>query len=95
MNRPRSITVPCTVTVEHTAESLAAHVELDGGIAPSAGDRVRVHGDAVRVAFGERIVLRRQATLTRAGLLEKLAVIARARFSLTDLYEVSFSHGRL
>ena len=88
------VRVPCTVTVAHDADNLEAHVELDGDIAPEVGDKILVHGGAVRVRFGDRIVLKREATLTRAGVLDKLATLIRARTQLTDLYEVSFSSGR-
>lgn len=91
----QQITVPCTITIAHDADNLEAHVELEGAIAPGVGDRVRVHGEAVRIRFGERIVLKRDATLTRANVFDKLFVMARARFELTELYEVSFSSGRL
>lgn len=95
MRQPRRITVPCTITIAHDADNLEAHVELDGGIAPGIGDRILVHGDAVKLTFGERITLHRQATLTRASALEKLATLMKARFDLTELYEVSFSGRRL
>lgn len=95
MKRARSITVPCTVTIAHDADNLEAHVELDGGVEPGAGDRIIVHGDAVKLVFGERVTLKRQATLTRANALEKLLTLAKARFELTELYEISFSGRRL
>jgi hypothetical protein len=94
MNRPRRITVPCTITIAHDADNLEAHVELDGGVAPGVGDRVLVHGDAVKLRFGERVTLKRQATLTRASRLQKLMTYVKARFELADLYEVSFSGRR-
>ncbi len=94
-HRARQITVPCTITIAHDADNLEAHVELDGGLEPEFGDRVLVHGDAVKLAFGERMVLRREATLTRASTLEKLIVLAKSRFELTELYEISFSGRRL
>lgn len=92
---PRTITAPCTITVRHTSEFLEAHVELEGDAKPSTGDRVLVHGDAVRVAFGESVTIRRQATLIRAGLLQRLWVRLMSRLHLTELYEVSFSSMRL
>ena len=86
---------PCTIEIEHTDASLHAHVELDGEVALRPGDRVRVHGDPIRVAFGERMVLRREATIERAGWLERQWTRLAARFELSALYEVSFSGGRL
>jgi len=95
MKRARRITVPCTITIAHDADNLEAHVDLEGGVEPGVGDRVLVHGDAVKIRFGERVTLRREATLTRASMLQKLLTYVRARFELADLYEVSFSGRRL
>ncbi len=92
---PRSFTIPCTIRVEHTYESLEAHVELDGGIKPGIGDKVLVHGAPVSVPFGRSIVLQRQATVTRANMFERLWVRIQSMFELTELYEVSFSDGRV
>lgn len=85
---------PCTIRIEHTAEGLHAHVELDGGVEVNPGDRVRVHGAPVRLPFGERLELRRVATVARANLAERLWTRARGHFEIADLYEVSFSPGR-
>lgn len=89
-----SFDVPCTIEIENTFDSLHAHVELDGNIAIEAGDEVLVHGNAIRVAYGQKISLRRQATVTRASGLDRLLTKIAARFELTELYEVSFSSGR-
>ncbi|MFN7178885.1 hypothetical protein [Hyphomonas sp.] len=91
----RSFTVPCTIRVEHTYESLEAHVELDGGIEPGVGDRILVHGAPVSVPFGRSLVLRREATVTRANFIERALVRFKSMFELTELYEVSFSDGRV
>jgi hypothetical protein len=92
---PRRFTVPCTIRVEHTYTSLEAHVELDGGIEPGIGDRIEVHGAPVSVPFGRSLVLRREATITRANALERFWVRIKSMFELTELYEVSFTDGRL
>ena len=81
----------CTIAVEHTAEALHAHVELDDNAILGPGDRVRVHGDPVRLPFGEAITLRRRATVTRAGLLQRWWTKARAMLDLTELYEITFT----
>ena len=94
MKPARCITVPCTITIADDAANLEAHVELEGGVAPGVGDRVLVHGDAVKLQFGERVTLKRQATLTRASRLQKLMTYVKARFELSDLYEASFSGRR-
>ncbi len=91
----RTETVPCRITIAHDADNLEAHVELQNGAAPGVGDLVTVHGEAVRVQFGERMTFDRDATIRRANAFDKLFAIARSRFELTELYEVSFSQGRL
>ncbi len=91
----RHFTVPCTITVKHTTETLEAHVELDGGVQPTLGDRIVVHGRSVTVSFGESVSIRRNATVTRANFLEKLWLRLKSQFELTELYEVSFSPRRL
>jgi hypothetical protein len=85
--------VPCTIEIENTFESLHAHVDLDGSLSINAGDEVLVHGDPVRVPYGQKLVLRRVATVTRANWLDRLVTRALARLELTELYEVSFSSG--
>jgi uncharacterized Zn finger protein len=90
----RAVETPCTVAVEHTNESLSAHVELDGDIAINPGDRVLVHGAPIRVAFGECLRVRRTATVQRANRLEQAWTRLRSRFELGELYEVSFSTRR-
>ncbi|MEM9617873.1 MAG: hypothetical protein AAF936_07930 [Pseudomonadota bacterium] len=94
-NNRRRFTVPCTISIEHSYDSLEAHVELDGDVKPTIGDRIMVHGDSVTVPFGEKITLRRNATVTRANALEKLWLRLKSQFELTELYEVSFSPGRI
>ncbi len=86
-----SETLPCTVEVEHSDESLHAHVALDGNPDIGPGDRVRVHGAAIRIAFGEKICVRRAATLTRAGVLLRAWTRFAGHFGMTELYEVSFT----
>ena len=88
----KSFEVPCTVDVEHTPESLHAYVELDGcEVGP--GDQVLVHGAPTRVGFGEHVVHRCSATVTRAGPLKAALTRLTAYLDLTELYEVGFSGG--
>jgi hypothetical protein len=61
----------CTVRVSHRFEDLSAHVELDGNPALHPGDEVRVHGLAPRPSYGEVLVERRRATVTRASWLRR------------------------
>ena len=86
---------PCTIEIEHTETSLHAHVDLDCGMTLRPGDRVRVHGAPIRVTFGDKMTLRRDATIERAGWLERQWTRLAARFELSELYEVSFTNGRL
>lgn len=88
-------TMLCTIDIEHTESSLHAHVELDGDVAIGPGDRVRVHGAPIRIAFGQKMVLRRSATVERAGWIAREWTKFTAGFGLTELYEVSFTPGRL
>lgn len=85
----------CTISVEHSADALHAHVELDDGIEIGPGDQVRVHGAAVRLPYGEKLTLRRTATVKRAGHLLRLWTRLRANLELTELYEITFSAGRV
>lgn len=85
--------VPCTIEIENTFESLHAHVDLEGAEPVSAGDSVLVHGEPIRVPYGQKVTLHREATVTRASGIERLLTALAARFELTELYEVSFSSG--
>ena len=90
----KSFDVPCTVEIEQTSETLHAHVVLDGDIQIKAGDEVRVHNAPTHVAFGERLVVRRMATVVRGNPLDRLRARVEGYLELTELYEVSFSDGR-
>ncbi|MBI1186150.1 MAG: hypothetical protein GC206_02285 [Alphaproteobacteria bacterium] len=90
----RVLNTGCTIEVEHTEERLFAAVELDEGGALEPGDSVLVHGERIVVPFGERIRIRRMATVTRATSWQRWWTKLAARFDLTELYEVSFSPGR-
>ena len=46
------------------------------------------------VNYGERLTVRRTATVTRAGRLERAWTKLIAHLELTELYEVSFSERR-
>ena len=91
----RSQVLACTIEIEHTEKSLHAHVELEGDIPLQPGDRGKVHGAPIRVTFGQSLVLHRDATVERASWLERQWTRLIARFELSELYEVSFTPGRL
>jgi hypothetical protein len=84
----------CTIEIEHSSESLHAHVQLANDLELQPGDEVRVHGAPIKIAFGERMVLKRTATISRANWLERAWTKLAARFDLAELYEVSFSTRR-
>jgi hypothetical protein len=83
----------CTIEVEHSFDSLHAHVELDGNPEVYSGDEIVVHGEPVDVAFGERVVLRRQATLVRAHPVQRAWTRLTGDFEFMELCEFSFSSG--
>lgn len=86
------VEVPCTIEIEHTWESLHAHVELEG-LAVEPGDEVHVQGGEIVVPFGECLTLRRMATVTRASAPERLWVKMTGDFEFMELLEFSFSSG--
>ncbi len=89
--RQQRFDAPCTVEIEHSALSLHAHVEFDADIEMKPGDQVVVHGAPTEVPFGERVVVRRSATVIRAGLIDRVSTRLAAHFELNQLFEVSFS----
>ncbi len=91
----RSFDIPCRIAVEQSEAHFHAHVELAEDIAIHPGDRVRVHGAPVRVAFGESTVIERMATVTRAGPLRRAWTRLAAYCDFAELYEVSFTPGSL
>lgn len=91
---PHTFDVACTVEIEQSAETLHAHVVLDGDVDIQPGDAVTVHDAPIDIGFGERIVVRRRATVMRGGLLARLQARIEGYLALTELYDVSFSDGR-
>ncbi len=85
----------CRIEIEQSPDYFHAHVELYGNIPIYPGDRVRVHGDPVTVSFGEKVVFDRNATVQRAGLLRRAWTRFASYFEMAELYEVSFTPGRL
>ncbi|NDA46216.1 MAG: hypothetical protein EBY21_02855 [Alphaproteobacteria bacterium] len=87
--------VPCTLTIEHSADSLHAHVDIDGDVEIRPGDEVLVHDAPTLIAFGERLRVKRQATIIRASLIERLWTKIAALFEMNELFEVSFTERRI
>jgi hypothetical protein len=85
------IEVPCVVKVENTFESLHAHVELGGDIKIEPGDEVVVHGEPVRVPYGEKREFERRATVIRATWLERTWTRMTGDTEFMELLEFSFS----
>ena len=85
---------PCTVEIGHTAESLFAHVEIQGDFDMRPGDRVLVQDAPTETPFGARITVARRATIIRAGLLGRLWTRFLGNFEINELYDVSFSNRR-
>jgi hypothetical protein len=92
--RRQTFLIPCTVEIEHSVDSLHAHVELDGNFEIHPGDEVLVHDAPTDVPFGEKILVNRTATIIRAGKLERVWTRFSGHFELSELYEVSFSQRR-
>ncbi len=85
--------VECTVEIEESSARLEAHVDLaDFEVGP--GDSVHVHDAPRERVFGERQVVRRLATVTRAGRLERAWTRLAGLFELGELFEVGFSSRR-
>ena len=91
--RGRTLEVCCTLDLEQTPDSLHAYCDLEGG-AVGPGDEVLIHDAPGTIAFGERAVLARRATVRRAGPLRRFWAHVEGYLELTELYEVSFSQGR-
>lgn len=89
----RRFDVDCTIEVENTFDSLHAHVTLDGNVKIEPGDAVLVHGEPVRVPYGEKMTMRRRATVTRATWLERQWTRATGDLEFMELCEFSFSAG--
>lgn len=87
----RTFDVDCTVEVEHTFESLHAHVRFDDGVTVNPGDEVTVHGTPIAVPYGEAQTFRRTATVKRASWLERMWTRATGDFEFMELCEFSFS----
>ena len=89
-----SIDVPCTIDLEQSPDSLHAYVDLEG-VAVGPGDEVLVHDAPTGIAFGQRAVFTRHATVRRAGPFGRFWAHVEGYLELTELYEVSFSEGRV
>jgi hypothetical protein len=85
----RRIQVPCTIHIEHTAESLHAHA-IPEGVDIQPGDQVLIHGAPSRVNFGESVSLQCTATIIRATILKRFWTQLTGLLEFSALYEVGF-----
>ena len=85
----RTVSIHCDVDIEKTAESFHAYAVPDG-IAIRPGDVVVVHGVPTDIGFGDRLISRSPATVTRAGPLARVWTGLTSFLELTELYEVGF-----
>jgi hypothetical protein len=92
---PRRFDIGCSIEIAQTAESLHAHVTLDRDVAIEPGDEVVIQGAPVTVRFGESLTMHRTATVIRAGLFKRMLMHLAGYLELTELYDVSFSDGRI
>jgi hypothetical protein len=90
-----SFDVPCTVEIEISPDSVHAYVELADGVEVGPGDEVIVHDAPTNLTFGSRGLYRCHATVIRATPLDRLRARIGGYLELTELYEVSFSEGRV
>jgi len=86
----REIELLCSIDIEQTAESFHAHA-IPEGVEIGPGDVVTVFGAPVDVAFGQKYVGERRATLRRANALVRLWTRVSSIFEIGELYEVGFS----
>ena len=86
--------VGCTITVEQTNEFFHAHLDLEEDLDIGPGDRVRVLGAPIQIAFGEKTTFRRTATVRKAGTLRRAWTRLLAQFELAELFDLSFTPRR-
>lgn len=87
--------VGCLIEINHTPERFGAHVHLDGNPDIGPGDRVCVYGEPIEVVPGIEMTVRRRARIERATALGRAWTRFRGNFEISELYEVSFTSGRV
>ncbi|GEO39426.1 hypothetical protein GGE65_003313 [Skermanella aerolata] len=88
-----TVTVPCTVDIEITPDSVHAWVDLEG-VEVGPGDEVIIEDAPTSLPFGTQHFFHRTAIVVHAGPLERLRAQLAGYLELTELYEVGFSAGR-
>lgn len=87
--------VGCLIEINHTPERFGAHVHLDGDPVIAPGDRVCVYGEPIEVVPGRDMEVRRRARIERATALGRAWTRIRGQFEIAELFEVSFTTGKL
>ena len=82
---------PCEVEVSHRFDSLHAHVKFLNGAVIHPGDEVLVHGTPIMAPYGEVVREEREATISRASLVERLWTRLTGDLEFMELCEFSFS----
>ena len=85
----RTVQARAEIDIEESLDSFHAYA-VPAGVAIRPGDIVQVHGVPTDVAFGERMLTERPATVRRAGSVLRAWTAFTALFQLTELYEVGF-----
>ena len=84
-----AVEVACSIEMERSAETLHAHVSLDG-IEVDCGDEVLIHAAPTQIEFGGKLYTTSRATVVKAGPFRRWLTRLRSYFALTELYEVGF-----
>ena len=84
----------CRIDLEHTVDSLHAHLDFEGDEEIGAGDQVTVHGEPINLAYGEKLVVERRVTVVRAGWFDRIWARVAGGLEVTELYDVSFTSRR-
>lgn len=82
------------VVVARTNEHFFAHTVYSDPKGFEPGDCVRVMGPEIQADHGDEFIVRRRATVKRAGPIRRFWVKLIAVLEITGLYEVSFSGRR-
>jgi hypothetical protein len=86
--------VTCTIDIEHTSDSLHAHVDLPDEIILGPGDEVIVQGPPIHVPFGEKALIERTATIVRATAFDRFWIRIVSWTEIFELYDLSFTSRR-
>ena len=77
------------IDIEKTQESFHAYA-VPADFEAREGDEVLLHGVPTDIAFGTQLMMQCEATLRRAGFMERMWTRFTSFFEITELYEVGF-----